>query len=152
MVDQAEDQLALPSGIGGLHDGGDIFPFHQLLQNLELLFGGGGHLIAPLLRQDGQVLQPPLGVGLAVSLRLGQLHQMADTPAHDEPCALQVAVTPLDSAQHFAHALRHRGLLADHEFTHRQSLLSCFWGKKIAACPSRPLCKNIYFVLIRRYF
>ena len=37
-------------------------------------------------------LCPPLGVGLAVSLRLGQLHQMAHAPAHDIPAALQVAV------------------------------------------------------------
>ena len=61
-------------------------------------------------------------------MTLGQLHQMADTPAHKIPTALQVAVAPLDGAQYRAHALRHRGLLADHEFTHRRSLLSCFLG------------------------
>ena len=114
MVDQPEDQLALPSGVGGLHDGGDILPAHQFLQHLELLLGGRGHLVLPLLRQDGQVLQPPLGVGLAVSLRLGQLHQMAHAPAHDIPAALQVAVTPFRGSQHLADAPRHRGLLADH--------------------------------------
>ena len=130
MVDEAEDQLALPSGVGGLHDGGDILPAHQLLQHLELLLGGHGHLIPPLLRQDGQVLQPPLGVGLAVSLRLGQLHQMTYAPAHQIPAALQIAVTPFRGAQYLADALCHRGLLADHKFTHRQSLLSLFGVKK----------------------
>lgn len=51
-------------------------------------------------------------------MTLGQLHQMADTPAHKIPATLQVAVAPFDGVQHLAHALCHRGLLADHEFKH----------------------------------
>lgn len=116
--------------IGALHGGDDILPFYQLPQNLELLFCGGKRLIPLLFRQDGQILQPLFGVGLTVSLLLGQLHQMADTSAHKIPTALHVAVAPLDGAQHLAHALRHRGFLADHEFTHRRPLFSCFWDKK----------------------
>ena len=33
---------------------------HQVFQDIELLFGGCGHEVLPLLRQDGQICDAPL--------------------------------------------------------------------------------------------
>ena len=38
MIDQPEDQLALPPGVGGADDAVYVCPVHEFAQNIELFF------------------------------------------------------------------------------------------------------------------
>ena len=65
---------------------------HQLLQDTKLLLGGRRHQILPLLRQDGQVGNAPLGVLFVIDIGWSKLHQMTHAPAYQIAVALQITV------------------------------------------------------------
>jgi len=71
------------------------------LQDTKLLFGGRRHQILPLLRQDGQVCDAPLGVLGIVDIRRSQFHQMTNAPADEIAVALKVAVLTAGGAKDF---------------------------------------------------
>ena len=94
LVDQSEDQFALPSGITTVHHGINVCPVHEFFQNRKLLFGAGRHKVLPLLRQDGQVRDAPLHILLPIGTGRRKFHQMPHAPAYDIAAALKVAILP----------------------------------------------------------
>ena len=71
------------------------------MQDTKLFFGGRRHQILPLLRQDGQICNAPLGVLGIVDIGWGKLHQMTNTPADKIAVALKVAVLPVGRTENF---------------------------------------------------
>ena len=89
------------SCIATVHNTVYIRAVHELLQDTKLLFGGRRHQILPLLRQDGQVCDAPLGVLGIVDIRRSQFHQMTNAPADEIAVALKVAVLTAGGAKDF---------------------------------------------------
>jgi len=110
LVDKAEDQFALATGIATVHNAVHIRAVHQLLQDAKLLFGAGRHQILPLLRQDGQVCDAPLDELFIVDVWRCQLHQMTNAPAYQIAVALKVAVFAAGRTENFGVGHGHRGL------------------------------------------
>lgn len=127
MVDEAENQLALPSGVGGADKAFHIGPGHEAVQDFKLLFGRTAHEVLPLFGQDGQVGPVPSGEALVIAAGRGQLYQMADTPADEIAVCFQVAIPALYAAQGFADGLGGRGLFGDDELGQKITLPSRFW-------------------------
>ena len=126
MVGGAEDQLPLASGVTGVHHLRHILPAQQRPQDVELLpliFADGK---PPVVRQDGQILPPPLVIVGVVDGRLGQFCQMADAPAYQPAAALHVALLPGCGPQHLGNTHGNRGLLRDYKAIHKITLLSNF--------------------------
>ena len=82
---------------------------HELLQNAKLLFGGRRHEVLPLLRQDGQVGNAPLGVLGIVDIGWGKLHQMTNTPADKIAVPFKVAVLTAGGTEDFGVGHGNRG-------------------------------------------
>ena len=133
MVDEAENQLALSSGIGGADEAFHLCPTHELTQNIKLLFGGTAHEVLPLFRQNGQVGPVPSGEALVIAAGRGQLHKVADAPADEVAACFQVAFPALYAAQGLADGLGGRGLFGDDELGQKITLPS-FHGIRIAPC------------------
>ena len=110
LVDKSEDQFSLPAGIATVHDAIHIRAVHQFLQDAKLLLGGRRHQILPLLRQDGQVCNAPLGVLGIVDIGWSQLYQMPNTPAYQIAVALQITVLTASRTEDFCVGHGHRGL------------------------------------------
>ena len=110
MIDQAENQLALPPGVSGADDAVHIGPVHEFAQNIELLFGGTAHKILPPLGQDGQVCLGPFDQFRVIAAGWSQLHQMAHAPAHKPATAFQIAVAAGGDTEDLANGLGYRGL------------------------------------------
>ena len=89
------------SCIATVHNALHIRAVHQLLQNAKLLFGGRRHQILPLLRQDGQICNAPLGVLGIVDIGWGKLHQMTNTPADKIAVPFKVAVLTSGGTEDF---------------------------------------------------
>ena len=115
VVDQPEDQFTLPARVGGAHDGFHPAVLHQSIQNVKLLFGVRQHPVLPLAGHDGQVGIVPLGILGVVGVGGGQLHQMADAPAHQPAASFQVAVPFLRGPQHLGDSSGHGRLFGDYE-------------------------------------
>ena len=79
----------------------NIRAVHELLQDAKLLFGAGRHQILPLLRQDGQICNAPLGVLGIVDIGWGKLHQMTNTPADKIAVPFKVAVLTAGGTEDF---------------------------------------------------
>lgn len=148
MVDEAENQLALPSGIGGADEAFHLCPTHELAQNIKLLFGGTAHEVLPLFRQDGQVGPVPSGEALVIAAGRGQLYQVADAPADEVAACFQVAIPALYAAQGFPDGLGGRGLFGDDELGQKITLPS-FCGAKLALCQKAQGCKSCRFISVR---
>ena len=116
MIDQTEDQLALPSGVGGADDAVHVGPVHELAQNVKLLFGGTAHEVLPPLGQDGQVGAVPAVEARVIRAGRGQLHQMADAPADKIAASLQVAVAAGSDAEDLRDGAGNGGFLGDDQF------------------------------------
>ena len=127
MVDEAENQLALPSGVGGADEAFHIRTGHEDAQDFKLLFGRTAHEVLPLFGQDGQVGPVPSGEALVIVAGRGQLYKVADAPADEVAARFQVAVTALYAAQGFPDGLGSRGLLGDDELGQKITLPSRFW-------------------------
>ena len=98
--------LTTLSCIATVHNALHIRAVHQLLQNAKLLFGGRRHQILPLLRQDGQICNAPLGVLGIVDIGWGKLHQMTNTPADKIAVPFKVAVLTAGGTEGFSATTR----------------------------------------------
>ena len=114
-VDRAEDQLPLPPGVAGVDHLGHVLPPQEGAQHVKLVPLVPGDGKTPALRQDGQILQPPLGVVRVVGGGVRQLRQMPQAPAHQPAAALQITGPPLICPQDGGQRLGHRGLLGNHK-------------------------------------
>ena len=123
-IDQAENQLALTSGVGGTHDALHIVPLHESLQYGKLRLFVRRHNILPQLRQNRKIVHLPFGIGGVIGVCRRHFHQMSKAPAYEIAAALQIAVLPLPCAQHRSDALRDGRLLGYNEF-HSCSLPKC---------------------------
>ena len=110
LIHQAEDQFSLPAGIATVHDAIHIRAVHELLQDTELLFGGRGHQILPLLRQYGQVCDAPLNILGIVNIGRSKLHQMTNAPAYQIAVTLQITVFAVGGTEDFGVGHGNRGL------------------------------------------
>src|SRR5690606_819245 len=87
----------------------------ELLHDLELRCGRRLGLDTPTLRKNGQLLDGPALVLLAVAFGRNRLHQMTDAPGHDDTRAAVAAVAALAGAQHRGMSLPWEG------FSHRNT-------------------------------
>ena len=74
---------------------------HQVFQDTELLLGGGGHEVLPLLRQDGQVSDVPLNELFIVDIGWRKLYQMPNAPTNQIAIALQITVLAASCTKDF---------------------------------------------------
>ena len=116
LINQPEDQLALPPGVAGVDQLRHIGALHQGTENVEL---GGlflGHHIAEGVGQDGKVLIPPLLVAVIVGGRIRQPHQMPNAPGNEPTVALKIAIGPGCDTQGRRDTLCYTRFFADHQF------------------------------------
>ena len=92
LVDAAEDQLALASGITGIYHFRHIRSVHQLFENIKLLLFIFAHHHLPMLRQDRQVIISPLGVLGVITVCIRKPGQMAHAPADTPAVSFQIPV------------------------------------------------------------
>ncbi|MCY1523362.1 hypothetical protein D9M68_582580 [compost metagenome] len=116
--DLAGDHLALAVGVGRYHQLARLGD--ELLHDLELRCGRRLGLDTPTLRKNGQLLDGPALVLLAVAFGWNRLHQMTDAPGHDDAGAAVAAVAALAGAQHTGDVLALGRLLAQ-EHAHEAS-------------------------------
>ena len=100
LIDAAEDQLTLASGIAGIYHLRHIRGVHQLFQNIKLLFLILSHYHLPMFRQDRQVIISPLGILGVIAVCICKTGQMTYTPADTPAVALQIPVLTDGCADH----------------------------------------------------
>ena len=115
LIDAAEDQLPLASGVAGVHHLGHIRGVHQLFQHIKLFLLVLAHHHLPGFRQNGQIVIAPLGVVRVISVGVGQTSQMAHTPADPPAAALQIAVLAGGGPDHGGQTLGNGRFLSDHQ-------------------------------------
>ena len=113
VVDQPEDQLTLTPCIGCADKLSDALVLHERGQHLELLCFVLRDLKHPVLRNNGQIVIPPLGIPLIVGAGVCQLHQMTEAPRNNVIAALHVAVLAGRRAQHLCDGLGNTGLFSN---------------------------------------
>ena len=113
VVDQPEDQLTLTPCIGCADKLSDTLVLHERGQHLELLCFVLRDLKHPVLRNNGQIVIPPLGIPLIIGTGVCQLHQMTETPRNDVIAALHVAVLAGRRAQSLCDGLGNAGLFSN---------------------------------------
>ena len=86
--DVAEDQLALPPGVAGIDDIGDIAALEEAFEHIEPLGIPFDRLQLELVRQDRQALEIPPGL-LPVHLREGQFQEVPDGGGNDVRLVLE---------------------------------------------------------------
>ena len=113
LVDGAEDQFPLPSGVAGVDHLRNVRGAQQLPQygKLLLLVRNNGKLKG--VREDGQVLQPPFGEIGMIGRGVGKPRQVAETPGDDRAAPGQVALVPFGRPDDGGDAPRHAGLFRD---------------------------------------
>ena len=129
VIDQAENQLALPPGVGGADDAVHVGPVHEFAQNVELLFGGTAHEVLPSLGQDGQIGAVPAVETRVIHTGRGQLHQVSNTPAYKPAAAFQVAVAAHGDAENLRDGAGDGGLLGDNQIRQKITLPSSLHTK-----------------------
>ena len=100
LIDAAEDQLALASGIAGIYHLRHIRGIHQLFENIKLLFLILSHYHLPMLRQNRQVIISPLGILGVIAVCIRKTGQVAHAPADTPAVALQIPVLTDGCADH----------------------------------------------------
>ena len=100
LIDAAEDQLTLASGIAGIYHLRHIRGVHQLFQNIKLLFLILSHYHLPMFRQDRQVIISPLGILGVIAVCICKTGQMTYAPADTPAVALQIPVLTDGCADH----------------------------------------------------
>ena len=113
VVDQPENQLTLASCIGCTDKLGDALVLHERGQHLELLCFVLRDLEHPVLRNNGQIVIPPLSIPLIVGAGVCQLHQMTEAPRNDVIAALHIAVLAGRRAQNLCDGLGNAGLFSN---------------------------------------
>ena len=110
VIDEPENQLALPPGIGGTDELIHVRPCHQAAQDFKLLLGSGRNQVLPRFGQNGQVRLGPFDQLGVITAGRSQLHQMANTPADEKFLSFQIPVAAFGDAQSLANGLGDRGL------------------------------------------
>ena len=113
VVDQPEDELALPPGIGGADELFRVLVVHQLFDHAELGLGFGNHLGGDGFRQDGQFLHPPFFIFFVDFVGLAERHQVAHRPGDQIAFPFQEPFAPLPAPQHSGDVPPHAGLFRD---------------------------------------
>ena len=115
VINQTEDQLALASCIGSADQLVDALVVHEAAQHTELFLFVLGDFIQPVLRHDGQIGVPPLGVAFIVGACIGKPYQMTYAPRNKIVISFEIAVPACGRAQHLGNGLGDARLLGDHK-------------------------------------
>ena len=95
-----EDQLALPPCVAGVDDAIDVVALQQLVDHVQLLLRlGVTRADVEFLRDDREVVHPPLLELLVVVLGRGQLEQVADGVRDDVLVALVELLVRVEAAR-----------------------------------------------------
>ena len=116
LIDAAENQLALASGITGIYHLRHLRGIHQLFENIKLLFLLLSHHHLPMLRQDRQVIISPLGVLGIITVCIRKTSQMAHAPADTPATAFQIPVLTGSCADHRSQTLGNRWFFGNYQF------------------------------------
>src|SRR5215211_7187485 len=114
-VEVGEDELPLSPRVAGVYDLRNTGVPKQSLHHRELLAGLVVDPHLELLRQDGQGLQPPLLVLLAVGVGRGELRQVPERPGDSPAAPHKGSVLPAVIAQGVRYVAPDRRLLGDDE-------------------------------------
>jgi len=115
LIDQPENQLALPPGVAGVDKLRHIQALHEVLQILEgVLFALRQHITEGLW-QDGKVVILPLLIGGVIPGCIHRGHQVSHTPGNDEPIPFKTAIGPGCDTQGRRNGFRNTRFLADHQ-------------------------------------
>ena len=120
LIDAAEDQLALASGITGIYYLRHIRGIHQLFENIKLLFLILSHYHLPMLRQDRQVIISPLGILGVIAVCICKASQMAHAPADTPTVTLQIPVLTSSCTDYRSQTLCNRWFFSNHQFHNLQ--------------------------------
>ena len=115
LIDQPEDELALPPGVAGVDQLGDVLSLHEALQVLEGVLLALRQHIAEGLRQDGKVVILPLLIGGVIPGYIHRGHQVSHTPGNDEPISFKTAIGPGCDTQGRCNGFRNTRFLTDHQ-------------------------------------
>ena len=115
LIDAAEDQLALASGITGIYHLRHIRGVHQLFENIKLLFLILSHHHLPMLRQNRQVIISPLGILGVIAVCICKTGQMAHAPADTPAVALQIPVLTGGCTDYRSQTLCNRWFFSNHQ-------------------------------------
>ena len=115
LIDAAEDQLALASGITGIYHLCHIRGVHQLFENIKLFLFILAHHHLPMFRQDRQVIISPLGVLGVIAICVRKTCQMAHAPADTPAVALQIPVLTGSCTDHRSQTLGNRRFFSDYQ-------------------------------------
>ena len=128
LIDQPEDELALPPGVAGVDQLRHIRALHEALQILEgVLFALRQH-ITEGLRQDGKVVILPLLVAGVIPGRVHRGHQMPHAPGNDEPIPFKTAIDPGCDTQGRRDGFCNTWFLTDHQLHFVSSVSSSCSG------------------------
>ena len=116
LIDAAEDQLALASGITGIYHLRHIRGIHQFFENIKLFLFIFAHHHLPMLRQDRQVIISPLGVLGVIAVCICKTGQMTHAPANTPATAFQIPVLTGSCADHRSQTLCNRWFFSDYQF------------------------------------
>jgi len=116
LIDAAEDQLALASGITGIYYLRHIRGVHQLFENIKLLFLILSHYHLPMLRQNRQVIISPLGILGIITVCIRKTGQMAHAPADTPAVTIQIPVLTSGCTDYRSQTLCNRWFFSDYQF------------------------------------
>ena len=116
LIDAAEDQLTLASGIAGIYHLRHIRGIHQLFENIKLLFLIFSHHHLPMFRQNRQVIISPLGILGIITVCIRKTGQMAHAPADTPAVTLQIPVLTSSCTDYRSQTLCNRWFFSDYQF------------------------------------
>ena len=114
LIDAAEDQLTLASGIAGIYHLRHIRGIHQLFENIKLLFLILSHHHLPMLRQNRQVIISPLGILGAIAVCIRKTGQVAHAPADTPAVTLQIPILTSSCTDYRSQTLCNRWFFSNH--------------------------------------
>src|SRR5262249_34298380 len=113
LVDVAEDQLSLATGIACVDDRGEPAIAEQLLDDAKLLLGVSGRAKQKLGWQHRQAIEAPRLPARVVGGRLLELDEVADAPGDRVAIVLPPVTARPAHAEHPREIARDRRLLGD---------------------------------------
>ena len=124
LIGQPEDELALPPGVAGVDQLGDVLSLHEVLQVLEGVLLALRQHIAEGLRQDGKVIILPFLITKVVPGCVHRGHQMPHAPGNDEPISFKTAIGPGCDTQGRRDGFCNTRFLTDHQLHFVSSISS----------------------------
>ena len=115
-IDEAENQLALASCIGGADDSGHALIVHERLEDAELLLRCFGYVVLPLCRENRQILVAPAHILGVIGFGQRQLNQVSDAPADERVPAAQIPVCAFSYVQDGGNRPRDACLFGNDQF------------------------------------